>query len=323
MKLLHHLYINGSLLAIQVKLLSKNSDKTCNIFLKAKTVLTYQVKEAPRFSFINYDKPHKSSSPSGFNSVTKYETPYSTGINIHIFFPVTTAMKLNNYPTFQAADSSSVSFLDDSKPIDLIFFFHKAIRNDLDYLVHGSAQIEKNVEMLVNFSKRFHLVWFLHRIHSETEDEIVFPALEAKNNVKNISLSYTIDHRFEVEQFNKISCILDKMFDLHFSVSSFETNNWEQRILKHHQLCRKLQELCKSMHKLLSDHMKREEIEIWHSIREYFSNKEQIKIVGCMLGRIKAETLQDMIPWLMTSLTPRETTCFNVHMVHGCQKYNV
>ncbi|XP_054821497.1 zinc finger protein BRUTUS-like At1g18910 isoform X3 [Prosopis cineraria] len=285
-----------------------------HIFKSKSSLLTEQVKEAPRFSFLNHDKPHKIStgnngfsysSSSGFSNVTKYETPYSTGINMHIFFPAT-VMKLNHRPGFQAANSSPVPWLDDSKPIDLIFFFHKAIKNDLDYLVLGSARIEKNVEMLVNFNKRFHLIRFLHRIHSETEDEIAFPALEAMSKVKNISLSYTIDHKFEVEHFNKISCILDKMFDLHFSVSSFETNTWEQRMLTHHQLCRKLQEMCKSMHKLLSDHMSREETEIWHLIRELFSNKEQIKIIGCMLGRIRAEILQDMIPWLMTSLTPEE-----------------
>ncbi|XP_028784078.1 zinc finger protein BRUTUS-like At1g18910 isoform X2 [Neltuma alba] len=285
-----------------------------HIFKSKNSLLTEQVKEAAGFSFLNYDKPRKgsigknglsSSSSSGFNNGTRYETPYSMGLNTHILFPAT-AMKLNHRPRFQAADSPSVPFLDDTKPIDLIFFFHKAIKNDLDYLVRGSAQIENNVEMLVNFSKRFHLICFLHRIHSETEDEIAFPALEAMSKVKNISLSYTIDHKFEVEHFDKISCILDKMFDLHFSVSSSETNTWEQRMLTHHQQCRKLQEMCKSMHKLLSDHMNREEIEIWHLIREFFSNKGQIKIIGCILGRIRAEILQDMIPWLMASLTPEE-----------------
>ncbi|KAI9117590.1 hypothetical protein K1719_011756 [Acacia pycnantha] len=100
--------------------------------------------------------------------------------------------------------------------------------------------------------------------------------------------------------------IVHGWFRVGYSVSSFETDTWEQRMLTHHQLCRKLQEMCKSMHKILSDHMNREEIEIWHLIREFFSNKEQMKIVGCMLGRIRAEILQDMIPWLMTSLTPEE-----------------
>lgn len=287
-----------------------------HIFKSKSSLLTEQVKEDPRFPFLNYDKPLKGSiiagkdslsysSSSGFNNVTKYETPYSTGINMHIFFPAT-VVKLDHCHGFQAANSSSVPFLDDPKPIDLIFFFHKAIKKDLDYLVLGSAQLEKNVELLVDFSKRFHLISFLHQIHSETEDEIAFPALEAMSKVKNISLSYTIDHKLEVEHFNKISCILDKMSDLHLSVSSFETNTWEQRMLKHHQLCRKLQEMCKSIHKLLSDHVDHEEIEIWHSIRDFFSDKEQIKIIGCMLGRIRAEILQDMIPWLMASLKPEE-----------------
>ncbi|KAF7806148.1 zinc finger protein BRUTUS-like [Senna tora] len=285
-----------------------------HIFKSKSSLLTEQVKKAPGFSFLNYDKPHKGSiisgknclsySSSGFNNVVKYETPYSTRINLHIFFPAT-AMKLNHCPRFQATNSSSISFLDDPKPIDLIFFVHKAIKKDLDYLVHGSAELEKNVDLLVDFRKRFNLISFLHQIHRETEDEIAFPALEAMTEAKNISLSHTIDHELEVQHFNKISCILDKMSDLHLSVSSFKTNTWEKRMLKHNQLCRKLREICKSMHKILSDHVNREEIEIWHLIRD-FSNSEQIKIVGCMLGRISAEILQDMIPWLMASLTPEE-----------------
>lgn len=286
-----------------------------HIFKSKSSLFSKQVKEAPRVSFVNYDKPHKGfiisgknglsySSSSGNSNETKYETPYSTGINMHIFFPVT-SIDLHHTPRFQAANSS-FPFLDDPKPVDLIFFFHKAIKKDLDYLVLGSAELEKNVELLVDFSKRFHLICFLHQMHSETEDEIAFPALEAMSKAKNISLSYTVDHKLEVEQFNKISRILDKMSGLHLSTSSVETYTREKRVLKYHQLCRKLQEICKSMQKLLSDHVNREEIEIWHLIRDYFTNKEQLKIIGCMLGRIRAEILQDMIPWLMASLTPEE-----------------
>lgn len=285
-----------------------------HMFKRRYSFLPEQMKEVCGFSFLNSDKqPHKISgkncmfysSSSGSNNVNKYETPYSTGINLHIFFP-DTVMKLNQHPRFRAANPSSSSFLDAPKPIDLIFFFHKAIKKDLDYLVLGSAQLEENDELLIDFHKRFHLICFLHQIHSDAEDEIVFPALEATGKLKNISQAYTFDHRHEVEHFNKMSRILDKMSELQLSVSAIDSKIRDKRMLRHHHLCRKLQEMCKSMHKLLSDHINREEIEIWPIIREFFSNQEQGKIIGCILGRIRAEILQDMIPWLMTSLTEEE-----------------
>ncbi|XP_061358857.1 zinc finger protein BRUTUS-like At1g18910 [Gastrolobium bilobum] len=285
-----------------------------HMFKSRCSIIPEQMKEAPGFSFLNSDKqPHKISgksclsysSSSASNNVNKYETPYSTGINLHIFFPAT-VVKLHQHPRFHAANSCSNSFLDDPKPIDLIFFFHKAIKKDLDYLVLGSAQLEENDKLLVDFHKRFRLVCFLHQIHSDAEDEIAFPALEARGKLKNISLSYTFDHKHEVEHFSKISRILDEMSELHLSVSTIDSEIREKRMLRHHRLCRNLQEMCKSMHNFLFDHINREEIEIWPTIREFFSSQEQGKIIGCMLGRIRAEILQDMIPWLMASLTLEE-----------------
>ncbi|CAL0330170.1 unnamed protein product [Lupinus luteus] len=276
--------------------------------------LPEKIKEGPEFSILISDQhPNEVSgknclsysSSSGSNNSYKYETPYSTGINLHIFFPAT-IRRLHQSSRFHASNSSSISFLGDPKPIDLIFLFHKAIRKDLDYLVLGSAQLEQNAMLLMDFRKRFHLICFLHQIHTDAEDELVFPALEAKGKLKNISHAYTFDHKLDDEHFDKVSRILDKMSELHLSVCTIDSNVRDNRMLRHHHLCRKLQQMCKSIRKLLSDHLSREEIEIWPIIREFFSNREQEKIIGCMLGRIKAEILQDMIPWLMASLTQEE-----------------
>ncbi|XP_020226791.1 zinc finger protein BRUTUS-like At1g18910 isoform X2 [Cajanus cajan] len=285
-----------------------------HMFKKRCSFLPEQMKEARGFSFLNSEKQlHKVSgqnclsysSFSGSSNINKYETPYSTGISLHIFFPAT-VVKLNQHPALHVENRSSISFLDDPKPIDLIFFFHKAIKKDLEYLVLGSAQLEENDKLLMDFKKRFHLIYFLHQIHSDAEDEIVFPALEARGKLKNISHAYTFDHKHVVEHFNKISRILDKMSGLHLSVSTIDSNIREKGMLRYHHLCRKLQEVCKSMHNLLSDHINREEIELWSIIRDFFTNQEQGKIIGCMLGRIRAEILQDMIPWLMASLKQEE-----------------
>lgn len=94
--------------------------------------------------------------------------------------------------------------------------------------------------------------------------------------------------------------------------------------------------MCKSMHKSLSNHIYREEVELWPSFRESFSIEEQEKIIGRMLGRTRAEVLQDLIPWLMTSLTVEEqhtlmslwrkavrNTMFDEWLGEWCEEYDV
>lgn len=40
-------------------------------------------------------------------------------------------------------------------------------------------------------------MWGMYRAHSLAEDEIVFPALEAKEQLLNVSHAYTLDHEQE------------------------------------------------------------------------------------------------------------------------------
>ncbi|KAF8080516.1 hypothetical protein N665_0937s0018 [Sinapis alba] len=67
--------------------------------------------------------------------------------------------------------------------------------------------------------------------------------------------------------------------------------------MNYERLCLSLQEICRSMHKILSEHFQQEETELWGMSRDCFAIEEQEKIIGCMLGRISGEILQDMIPW--------------------------
>lgn len=245
------------------------------------------------------------SSSSDPHKAKMYETSYSSEINLRVFFPEA-IRTLHPFPKLPGEESSGTSVVNKPIPMDLIFFFHKALKKDLEYLVSCSAQLAENVGFLMEFRQRFHLLQFRYQFHSDTEDEIAFPALEAKEKVQNISHSYTIDHKLEAKHFSEISLILDEMSKLQILVSSVDSNTEDQRMVKHNQLCMKLHHTCKSMQKLLSDHVLREEIELWPLFRECFSIPEQENIIGRMLGRIRAETLQDMISWLISSLTPEE-----------------
>ncbi|KAK4568395.1 hypothetical protein RGQ29_003971 [Quercus rubra] len=295
-----------------------------NIFKSRCSFLVEKIKEASGSSYLHSNKqlPEGSSSrPTELNSANKdrnfsissssshtteqYEISYSSGINIHIFFPGGIGM-VHPFSKFPGDKSCSSSLIDELKPTDFIFFFHKALKKDLEYLVFGSAQLTENVGLLMDFRRRFHLIRSLFQIHSDAEDKVAFPALEAMGKVQNISHSYTIDHKLEIEHFSRISLILDKMYEFHFSISSFDSKIQDQEMVKHHKLCRKLYDTCRSVHKLIANHIHREEVELWPLFRESFSFEEQEKIIGRMLGRIRAEKLQDVIPWLMESLTAEE-----------------
>jgi hypothetical protein len=98
------------------------------------------------------------------------------------------------------------------KPIDHIFQFHKAIRKDLEYLDVESARLaDCSDDFLMQFRGRFQFLWGLYRAHSNAEDDIVFPALEAKEALHNVSHSYTIDHKQEEQLFEDISQVIDLM----------------------------------------------------------------------------------------------------------------
>ncbi|CAL9240681.1 unnamed protein product [Arabidopsis halleri] len=247
----------------------------------------------------------KDKSSTCFMSMDMYETPYSSRMNQQMIFSGNHKPPLH-LPEFFGENNMDDPSIMDVKPIDLLFFFHKAMKMDLDYLVCGSARLAADFRFLAEFQQRFHMIKFLYQIHSDAEDEIAFPALEAKGQLKNISHSFSIDHELETKHFDKVSFILNEMAELNMFVSTINTSGVHHRKMKYERLCLSLQEICKSMHKLLSEHIQHEETELWGPFRNCFSIEEQEKIIGCMLGRISGEILQDMIPWLMESLTSDE-----------------
>lgn len=53
------------------------------------------------------------------------------------------------------------------------------------------------VQMVSQIEGHFKYMWGMYRAHSLAEDEIVFPALEAKEQLLNVSHAYTLDHEQE------------------------------------------------------------------------------------------------------------------------------
>ncbi|KAK6921197.1 Zinc finger, CHY-type [Dillenia turbinata] len=205
-------------------------------------------------------------------------------------------------------------------PIDAIFKFHKAIRKDLEYLDVESGKLnECNETFLRQFIGRFHLLWGLQRAHSNAEDEIVFPALESKEALHNVSHSYTLDHQQEEKLFEDISCDLSELSQLHEKLRkvSFKEDPTKMEIdsptgpnddceKKYDAQATKLQGMCKSVRVTLDQHIYREELELWPLFGWHFSVEEQDKIVGRIIGTTGAEVLQSMLPWVTSALTEDE-----------------
>ncbi|XP_022725493.1 zinc finger protein BRUTUS-like isoform X3 [Durio zibethinus] len=206
------------------------------------------------------------------------------------------------------------------RPIDTIFKFHKAISKDLEYLDVESGKLSDCDEtFLRQFIGRFHLLWGLYRAHSNAEDDIVFPALESKETLHNVSHSYTLDHKQEEKLFEDINTVLSELSHLH---ESFIRGNMPENLTgtitelsgayygdflrKYNELATKLQGMCKSIRVTLDHHIFREELELWPLFGRYFSVEEQDKLVGRIIGTTGAEVLQSMLPWVTSALTQDE-----------------
>ncbi|XP_022150600.1 zinc finger protein BRUTUS-like isoform X3 [Momordica charantia] len=205
-----------------------------------------------------------------------------------------------------------------SRPIDNIFKFHKAISKDLEYLDNESANLgDCDDSFFRQFCGRFHLLWGLYKAHSNAEDEIVFPELESKETLHNVSHSYILDHKQEEELFEGISTALSKLTNLRRDLNRKKKHNGQNWMKSHTsdindtvrmniELATKLQGMCRSIRVTLDQHIFREESELWPLFHTYFSVEEQDKIVGRIIGTTGAEVLQSMLPWVTSALTQEE-----------------
>ncbi|PWA45725.1 hemerythrin/HHE cation-binding motif-containing protein [Artemisia annua] len=206
---------------------------------------------------------------------------------------------------------TGISLIDEGtgRPIDTIFKFHKAIRKDLEFLDVESGKLnESNESFLRQFNGRFRLLWGLYRAHSNAEDDIVFPALESKETLHNVSHSYTLDHKQEEKLFEDISTSLFALCELHDSTSNTNSTSSDSNdtLRNYNELATKVQGMCKSIRVTLDQHILREELELWPLFDRHFSVEEQDKLVGRIIGTTGAEVLQSMLPWVTSVLTQDE-----------------
>ncbi|KAK9866277.1 hypothetical protein WJX84_001775 [Apatococcus fuscideae] len=187
-------------------------------------------------------------------------------------------------------------------PIDHIFQFHKALRRDLRVLEkeagsYGALLADTETwpapDLLKQLEGRFHFLWGIYRAHSEAEDAIVFPALESKEALHNVSHAYTLDHLQEEQLFRDVHQVLARM-------------RGTRSLAELRDFAGQLQRMCAAMRAALEVHVRAEEQELWPLFAEHFTKQEQEDLVGVIIGRTGAEALQSMLPWVTGSFTMDE-----------------
>lgn len=179
------------------------------------------------------------------------------------------------------------------QPIDIMFKVHKAIRRDLEHLSSESKRIREGDEAFLHqFIGKFCLLWGLYKSHSNSEDNIIQPALESR-----VDFSYTLDHE-------RVERLFEEIFRLLSDLSRLHQQEFDAGI--YGELSNKLEVMCDSMRVSIDQHSLREEIDLWPLLRTEFSVEEQEKMIGYVLGTTSAEILRVLLPWLSSSLDQDE-----------------
>ncbi len=207
-------------------------------------------------------------------------------------------------------------------PIDHIFQFHKALRSELKDLEKASLALQRAaasastwrsgeeegstessgssdlIRMISELQARFQFLRGIYKAHSRAEDEIVFPALESKEKLSNVSHAYSLDHKQEEELMEDVSAV----------VSEIESCVADRELARLRSSTSKLSKMCAAIRASLETHVRAEEKELWPLFTEHFTIHEQEELVGMIIGQTGAEVLQVMLSWVTKAMTEDESS---------------
>ena len=206
-------------------------------------------------------------------------------------------------------------------PIDHIFQFHKALRSELKDLEKASLALQQAAasavtwntddddasdspgtptlaSMISDLQARFQFLRGIYKAHSRAEDEIVFPALESKEKLSNVSHAYSLDHKQEEELMEDASAVVS---EIESCVAGRDLTNLRSSTSK-------LSKMCAAIRASLETHVRAEEKELWPLFTEHFTIQEQEELVGMIIGQTGAEVLQVMLSWVTNAMTEDESS---------------
>jgi zinc finger-like protein len=118
------------------------------------------------------------------------------------------------------------------------------------------------------------------------ELQVIFPALDIR--VKNVAGTYSLEHKGESDLFNQL-----------FALLQLDIQNDDG-------LRRELASCTGAIQTCLSQHMSKEEEQVFPLLTKKFSCEEQADLVWQFLCNIPVNMMADFLPWLSTSVSPDE-----------------
>lgn len=172
-------------------------------------------------------------------------------------------------------------------PVYGLKFVHRAIKNGLIEVDQESAKLSGSfsTEAAKELQSKFAFLGKLINLHADSEDAILFPAIEEKQ--QGVTASYSEDHENEKSQLQSIE---DKLQSL-VSQETADSN-----------LLIGLKNEAVHYAEFLISHMDKEENELWPLMDQFYTPPEQGPIMGQIGAFFKPEDLVQIVPWIVTNL---------------------
>eukprot|EP00192_Tetraselmis_astigmatica_P000948 CAMPEP_0117679692 /NCGR_PEP_ID=MMETSP0804-20121206/17947_1 /TAXON_ID=1074897 /ORGANISM="Tetraselmis astigmatica, Strain CCMP880" /LENGTH=1249 /DNA_ID=CAMNT_0005489125 /DNA_START=485 /DNA_END=4234 /DNA_ORIENTATION=- len=181
-------------------------------------------------------------------------------------------------------------------PINIIYqHFHDSIRAELSSLAELAKELEhasevELIEVLQALKQRYKFMEQVYRYHSSVEDEVVYPALDAK--VRNVTLAYTVEHESEEFLFDQLAQLL--------------STGLSQPASERPQTVRHLLEKMEEIHITVRKHLAKEEEQLFPLLLQLFSHGEQATLVSEFLCSIPLAAVNKVLAWLKPNVPPEE-----------------
>mmetsp|Transcript_36701 Transcript_36701/g.59292 ORF Transcript_36701/g.59292 Transcript_36701/m.59292 type:complete len:814 (-) Transcript_36701:151-2592(-) len=198
-------------------------------------------------------------------------------------------------------------------PLDVIIVIHEAIRAEFKSLQDESRHLDPfNDDELQHIGERFQLLSRVVREHSIGEDQVFFPALDAKMRERGqygvaVSPSFSLDHDCEKELFERLHHVFSR------AVAAASTGDEFSEV---QDLVMQVRQLTSALHASLGHHLEKEEEELLPQLRSFFSTDEQEGLMGRIIGHRPSAMLEQMLPWLVQTLSGQERKSLMLHISH-------
>lgn len=181
-------------------------------------------------------------------------------------------------------------------PFNGMRYAHKAIRAEAQAMEGMGEELGSLSDGVAGkLRERFALFTAIMRGHWNGEEEILWPALEAK--VPQVTVPYTLDHDVEIEVFKTIDDLLS-------------TYRAAQSADERGAVARRLYRELIALNTAIANHSRKEDKQIIPLVEERFSPHEQEALAGAMVAHLPQHLMGEITALVMRALDDDEREDF-------------